>query len=170
MDMIEATLKAAKAAKAEVAALDAARKNAALCAMADALITNQAAILDANAADMAAAAGTISDVMLDRLRLTGERIAGMAQGIRDVSALPDPVGRVLEEHTRSDGLNIRKVAVPMGVVAIIYSAKVSQKFSEGDLAAAEHYSEVSAWWCIGTIVGGIILSPIVSLIQMALLG
>ena len=73
--MIEATLKAAKGAKAEVAALDAARKNAALCAMADALITNQAAILDANAADMAAAAGTISDVMLDRLRLTGERIA-----------------------------------------------------------------------------------------------
>ena len=60
--------------------------------------------------------------------------------------------------------------LPLGVVAIIYSAKVSQKFSEGDLAAAEHYSEVSAWWCIGTIVGGIILSPIVSLIQMALLG
>ena len=121
--MIEATLKAAKGAKAEVAALDAARKNAALCAMADALITNQAAILDANAADMAAAAGTISDVMLDRLRLTGERIAGMAQGIRDVAALPDPVGTLLEEHTRADGLQIQKIAVPMGVVAIIYESR-----------------------------------------------
>ena len=121
--MIEATLKAAKGAKAEVAALDAARKNAALCAMADALITNQAAILDANAADMAAAAGTISDVMLDRLRLTPERIAGMAQGIRDVAALPDPVGTLLEEHTRADGLQIQKIAVPMGVVAIIYESR-----------------------------------------------
>ena len=121
--MIEATLKAAKGAKAEVAALDAARKNAALCAMADALIANQAAILDANAADMAAAAGTISDVMLDRLRLTGERIAGMAQGMRDVAALPDPVGAILEEHTRPDGLRISKVAVPMGVVAIIYESR-----------------------------------------------
>ena len=121
--MIEATLKAAKGAKAEVAALDAARKNAALCAMADALIANQAAILDANAADMAAAAGAISDVMLDRLRLTGERIAGMAQGIRDVAALPDPVGTLIEEHTRADGLRIQKVAVPMGVVAIIYESR-----------------------------------------------
>lgn len=60
--------------------------------------------------------------------------------------------------------------LPLGVVAIIYSTKVSQKFNEGDLAAAEHYSEVSAWWCIGTIVGGIILSPFVSLIQMAMMG
>jgi glutamate-5-semialdehyde dehydrogenase len=121
--MIEAMLQAAKAAKAEVAALDTARKNAALCAMADALITNQAAILEANAADMAAAAGTISDVMLDRLRLTPERIAGMAQGIRDVAALPDPVGAVLETHVRADGLNIEKVAVPMGVIAIIYESR-----------------------------------------------
>ena len=121
--MIEATLKAAKGAKAEVAALDAGRKNAALCAMADALIANQAAILDANAADMAAAAGAVSDVMLDRLRLTGERIAGMAQGIRDVAALPDPVGTLIEEHTRPDGLRIQKIAVPMGVVAIIYESR-----------------------------------------------
>ena len=59
--------------------------------------------------------------------------------------------------------------LPLGVVAIIYSTKVSQKYSEGDYAAAEHYSEVSAWWCIGTIVGGIILSPFVSLIQMAMM-
>ena len=121
--MIEATLAAAKAAKAEVAALDTARKNAALCAMADALMTNQAAILEANAKDMDAARGTISDVMLDRLRLTPERIAAMAQGIRDVAVLPDPVGRVLEEHTRPDGLRIEKLAVPMGVVAIIYESR-----------------------------------------------
>ena len=121
--MIEATLISAKAAKAEVAALDTARKNAALSAMADALIANQAAILEANAQDMDAARGTISDVMLDRLRLTPERIAGMAQGIRDVAVLPDPVGRVLEEHTRFDGLRIEKLAVPMGVVAIIYESR-----------------------------------------------
>ena len=60
--------------------------------------------------------------------------------------------------------------LPLGVVAIIYSTKVSQKYNEGDYAAAEHYSEVSAWWCIGAIVGGIVLSPFVSLIQMALMG
>ncbi|MBO4871505.1 MAG: CD225/dispanin family protein [Muribaculaceae bacterium] len=59
--------------------------------------------------------------------------------------------------------------LPLGVVAIIYSTKVSQKYQQGDYAAAEHYSEVSAWWCIGTIVGGLILSPFVSLIQMALM-
>lgn len=59
--------------------------------------------------------------------------------------------------------------IPLGIVAIYYANKVSKKYYEGDLAAAEHYSEVSAWWCIGTIVGGIIASPFVSLIQMALM-
>ena len=118
--MLETLLKNAKAAKPEIAALDRARKDAALSAMADALIAREAEILRANRADLDAAAGTISEVMLDRLRLTPERIAGMAQGIRDVAALPDPVGTLLEEHTRADGLNIQKVAVPMGVVAIIY--------------------------------------------------
>lgn len=61
--------------------------------------------------------------MLDRLALSGERIAGMAQGIRAVAALPDPVGRVLQEHTHPNGMVIRKVAVPMGVVAIIYESR-----------------------------------------------
>ena len=121
--MIEAMLKSAKAAKAEVASLATERKNAALLAMADALITRQAAILSANSADMDAAKGTISDVMLDRLCLTPERIAGMAQGIRDVAALPDPVGTCIEEHTRPDGLHIQKITVPMGVVAIIYESR-----------------------------------------------
>ena len=121
--MLETLLKNAKAAKPEIAALDRARKDAALSAMADALIAREAEILRANRADLDAAAGTISEVMLDRLRLTPERIAGMAQGIRDVAALPDPVGTLLEEHTRADGLNIQKVAVPMGVVAIIYESR-----------------------------------------------
>ena len=120
--MIE-MLKAAKAAKFEIAKLTTAQKNAALNAMADALVANEAAILAANAQDMAAAKGTVSDVMLDRLQLTAARIAGMAQGIREVAALPDPVGHILEEHTRSDGLNIRRVSVPMGVIGIIYESR-----------------------------------------------
>lgn len=60
--------------------------------------------------------------------------------------------------------------LPLGIVAIIYSVKVTQKYQQGDIKAAEHYSEVSAWWCIGTIIGGIVLSPFVSLIQMAIMG
>ena len=59
--------------------------------------------------------------------------------------------------------------IPLGIVAIIYANKVSKKYYEGDLAAAEHYSEVSAWWCIGTIVAGLALQPLVSLIQMAMM-
>jgi glutamate-5-semialdehyde dehydrogenase len=116
-------LKAAKAAKFEIAKLTTQQKNQALNAMADALIAEKAAILAANDADMTAAKGTVSDVMLDRLRLTDARIEGMAQGIREVAALPDPVGHLLEEHTRSDGLKIRRVSVPMGVIGIIYESR-----------------------------------------------
>ena len=116
-------LEAAKAAKTAVAALTSEQKNQALHAMADALIANQEAILAANALDLDAARGTVPQVMLDRLLLTQERIAGMAQGIREVAALPDPVGAVLEEHTRADGLRIQKTAVPMGVIAIIYESR-----------------------------------------------
>ncbi len=116
-------LKAAKAAKAQITRLTSEEKNAALLAMADALLTQEDAILAANALDLEAASGTISPVMLDRLRLTSDRIAGMAQGIREVAALPDPVGRILEEHTRADGLLIQKVSVPMGVIAIIYESR-----------------------------------------------
>ena len=120
--MIE-MLKAAKAAKPEVSRLTTEQKNQALYAMADALVAQTDAILAANAQDMEKAATTISTVMLDRLKLTAERIASMAKGIRDVAALPDPVGRLLEEHTRQDGLKISKVAVPMGVIAIIYESR-----------------------------------------------
>jgi len=90
-------LEAAKAAKTQIAALTTEQKNAALLAMADALIANEEAILLANTQDLEAARGTVPDVMLDRLLLTPARIAGMAQGIREVAALPDPVGMVLKE-------------------------------------------------------------------------
>ena len=116
-------LEAARAAKTEIARLTTEQKNAALHAMADALIKNEAEILSANALDLEAAKGSVSDVMLDRLLLTSNRIAGMAEGIRQVAALPDPVGRILEEYTRSDGLLIQKTAVPMGVIAIIYESR-----------------------------------------------
>jgi len=116
-------LEAAKAAKIEIARLSSEQKNAALNAMADALIENEADILAANKADLEAAKGTVSDVMLDRLLLTSARIAGMAQGIREVAALPDPLGHILEEHTRADGLLIQRVSVPMGVIAIIYESR-----------------------------------------------
>ena len=116
-------LKAAKAAKQAVGKLTEQEKNRALLAMADALILHQDEILAANVLDMDRAKEKVSTVMLDRLRLTPARIAGMAQGIRDVAKLPDPVGRILEEYTRPDGLQIRKVSVPMGVVAIIYESR-----------------------------------------------
>ncbi len=116
-------LQAAKAAKYEVSQLTTKQKNAALLAMADALIANQAAILAANEKDMDDAANTISPVMLDRLRLTEERIAGMAKGLREVVELPDPVGIKLDEYVRQDGLKISKVSCPIGVVAIIYESR-----------------------------------------------
>ena len=116
-------LQAAKAARPALMGADTQRKNAALLAMADALEVRKADILAANAQDMEAARGHISEVMLDRLALTAERIAGMAEGVRQVAALPDPVGRVLRQVERPNGLVIRKVAVPMGVVAIIYESR-----------------------------------------------
>ena len=116
-------LSAAKAAKRIVSRLTTRQKNDALEAMAQALLDRQGEILRANEEDLQAAQGHISEVMLDRLRLTPARIEGMAQGIRDVVKLPDPVGRVLEESTRADGLVIQKVSVPMGVIAIIYESR-----------------------------------------------
>ena len=116
---------AAKGAKQAVALADSAARSHALQAMADALCTPgyQAAILAANAEDLDAARGHISDVMLDRLALTPERIAAMAKGIREVAALPDPVGAVLNRVERPNGLVIEKTAVPMGVIAIIYESR-----------------------------------------------
>ena len=116
-------LNAAKAAKFSVTALTTDQKNAALEAMAQALLDNQEAILSANAMDIENATGKVPQVMLDRLLLTADRIAGMAKGIREVAALPDPVGHLLERHTRDDGLQIDKISVPMGVIAIIYESR-----------------------------------------------
>ena len=116
-------LEAAKAAKTQISRLTTEQKNAALNAMADALAADEAGILAANALDMEAAKGTVSDVMLDRLLLTPARIAGMAEGIRQVASLPDPVGRIIDETVRGDGLKIQKAAVPMGVIAIIYESR-----------------------------------------------
>ena len=116
-------LENAKKAKRSVGCLTTEAKNQALLAMASALEGAQDKILAANALDMEAARGKISDTMLDRLLLTPARICGMSEGIRQVAELPDPVGAVLEEYVRPDGLVIQKTAVPMGVIAIIYESR-----------------------------------------------
>ena len=113
----------ANQAKGAMALADTETKNQALLAMADALIAHERDILAANALDLEAARGTISEVMLDRLALSPQRIAGMAQGIREVAALPDPVGEVRNRVQRPNGLVIEKTAVPMGVIAIIYESR-----------------------------------------------
>ena len=91
--------------------------------MADSLLAGTGAILAANEQDLAAAKGRMSDVMLDRLRLNPERIAGMAKGIWEDAQLLDTVGILLESHTRPDGLQIDTVSVPLGVIAIIYESR-----------------------------------------------
>ncbi|MBR5218406.1 MAG: glutamate-5-semialdehyde dehydrogenase [Clostridia bacterium] len=116
-------LENAKGAKLEAMLLDTEKKNNTLLCMADKLIENTEKILAANEKDVENARGVISDVMIDRLSLTEERIAQMADGIRQVALLPDPVGRVLEKTVREDGLLIEKTAVPIGVTAIIYESR-----------------------------------------------
>ena len=113
----------ARCVKSDIARLTKEQKNAALQAMADALLEKAEAILSANALDLEAAKDSISPVMLDRLRLSVERIEGMAKGIREVAQLSDPVGLLLDEQTRADGLKIQKISVPMGVIAIIYESR-----------------------------------------------
>lgn len=116
-------LEAAKEAKASVTLSSTDEKNAALFAMAAELIAGTDEILAENEKDIEASRGIISDVMLDRLALTKSRIEGMAQGIREVAELPDPVGKVLRRVERPNGLVIEKTATPMGVVAIIYESR-----------------------------------------------
>lgn len=116
-------LKQAKAAKSELAKLGSEDKNNALLAMADALEENCRAILEENKKDVEAARGKITDVMIDRLSLDESRIKGMADGIRDVVKLPDPVGKILDRVELENGLVVEKTAVPMGVVAIIYESR-----------------------------------------------
>ena len=116
-------MRGAKAAAPALAAADGAVKNAALFAMAEALCRRAGEILAANKEDMEAAKGHISEVMLDRLLLTQPRVAAMADGIRSVASLPDPVGEVLSREERPNGLLIEKTAVPLGVIAIIYESR-----------------------------------------------
>lgn len=114
----------AKHASRELAKLHAAEKNACLQAMADALEQNTIALQAANARDLEVATQLgLSTAMQDRLRLDAKRIAGMARGLREVAALPDPVGRVLHERVRPNGLQLRKIATPIGVVVIIYESR-----------------------------------------------
>ena len=116
-------MQAAKAVAPLLACADTQLKNRALLAMAQALLDRAADILSANAVDMAKAQGQISTVMLDRLALNESRIAAMAEGIRQVAALPDPVGEVLATERRPNGLVIEKTAVALGVIAIIYESR-----------------------------------------------
>ena len=129
-------LQAAKAARPALQGADTQQKNTALLAMADALEAQTSEILAANTQDMEAARGTISEVMLDRLALTEERIRAMAKGIEEVAALPDPVGRVLNRVERPNGLVIEKTAVPMGVIAIIYESRPNVTSDAAALALA----------------------------------
>ena len=113
----------ARQARGAMALADTQTKDRALLAMAEELEADMAPILAANALDLEGARGRISEVMLDRLALSPDRIAGMAKGIREVAALPDPVGAVLSRVERPNGLVIEKTAVPMGVIAIIYESR-----------------------------------------------
>ena len=110
-------------AKSALLTADTDSKNRALLAMADALLERQEAILCANAKDMDNARGRIADSMLDRLLLTPARLQGMADGIRAVAALPDPVGKLIQKNLRPNGLVIEKRSVPMGLIAIIYESR-----------------------------------------------
>jgi len=116
--------KQAKAASRELSRLATGDKNACLLAMADALEQSAAAIKEANARDMETGANLgLSSAMLDRLKLDDKRIAAMAKGLREVAALPDPVGRVLDERIRPNGLKLQKISTPIGVVVIIYESR-----------------------------------------------
>ena len=124
METLETLGKRAKAASRLLAGAGTKRKNAALLAVARALEEQSPAILAANAADVAAAreAG-MTPALIDRLSLTAARIEGMAEGVRQTAALPDPVGEVVEGFRRPNGLQIRRERVPLGVVGIIYEAR-----------------------------------------------
>jgi glutamate-5-semialdehyde dehydrogenase len=116
--------KQAKAASRKLARLSTAEKNSCLLAMAAALEKNSSAIQEANASDMVVGAKLgLSAAMLDRLKLDDKRVAGMARGLREVAELPDPVGRTLDERVRPNGLRLRKVSTPIGVVVIIYESR-----------------------------------------------
>ena len=123
-ELVKAKAQAAKQAAAKLAVTSTAVKNAALLVMAAALEAQQSEILAANERDMtAAAAKGMKSSMLDRLKLTAERISGMADGLRQVAGLADPVGNVIDGKTLPNGLHVTKIRVPLGVIGIIYEAR-----------------------------------------------
>ena len=133
-DQMVELAKQAKAAARKLARLSTTDKNACLLAMAHAVEANRAAIKKSNALDMEAGANSgLSSAMLDRLKLDDRRIAAMAKGLREVAALPDPVGRILDERTRPNGLKLQKISTPIGVVVIIYESRPNVTADAGSL-------------------------------------
>ena len=132
---VRAVASRARAAAVELAPLTRAVKDAALQAMANALVAATDEVLAANRRDVAAArdAGT-SEQIIDRLALNAERIAAMAQGLRDVAALPDPIGEVVRGYTQPNGLEIKQIRVPFGVVAMVYEARPNVTVDAAGLA------------------------------------
>ena len=123
MSKLDEMLNGARRAARLLAVTDTERKNSALYKMTEKLEQNLSSILKANAIDLENAKGILSDVMMDRLRLNEERVFAMAAGIREVAALPDPVGKILDRTQRKNGLSIEKISVPFGVVAIVYESR-----------------------------------------------
>lgn len=123
-EQMTALARQAKTASRQLAKLSTAEKNAVLSTMAEALEANATDIIAANTNDMEVAKGLgLSSAMLDRLRLDAKRISAMARGLREVAGLPDPVGRVLDERVRPNGLRLQKVSTPIGVIVIIYESR-----------------------------------------------
>jgi glutamate-5-semialdehyde dehydrogenase len=123
-DQMTQLAKNAKAASRELAKLSTREKNDSLLAMAEALEKNSGALKEANALDMEVGAKLgLSSAMLDRLKLDDKRISAMAKGLREVAALPDPVGKILDERVRPNGLKLKKISTPIGVVVIIYESR-----------------------------------------------
>src|SRR3954452_18731662 len=121
---VAAICAAARAASLVLGRLDGETRAAALHAMASALEARSGEILEANARDMdAGAEAEIGSALLDRLKLTPERVAGIAADVRVIAGLPDPVGETIEGHRLPNGLDVRKVRVPLGVVAVVYEAR-----------------------------------------------
>ncbi len=134
MKETQTILKEAKQASLVINRLSSGEKNRALEEVAKAILDQKEEILEENEKDLAAAKGVISDVMLDRLRLTSDRIQGMADGICALVSLPDPVGKVLREFKRENGLTIRKISSPLGVVGIIYESRPNVTSDAASLA------------------------------------
>jgi glutamate-5-semialdehyde dehydrogenase len=132
---VTAICRAAKRAARELATIDSATKNAALLAMAEALEARAPEILEANARDLdAGRESRLSSALMDRLALDPGRVAAMAAGVRDIVALQDPVGEVLDGFRLPNGLDVRKVRVPLGVVAVVYEARPNVTIDAAALA------------------------------------